>query len=118
MKFKTTLIHRCTVIHSGQITGQDPYGQDIYDDVKIENVSCRLDSLKNSRSPGETGTDYLTSYMLFFDADMKISMNMKVMDLKDKYGNSILPGEFITDQILPIYDRRKLHHFEVKLKQG
>lgn len=118
MRINSKLIHRCTLIHQGQVVGQDPYGQDVYGDMVVENVHCRLDSIVNDRSSEETGTDYLTDYKLFFDHATKLSMDMKVKDLKDKYGNEILPGTFITDEILPFYGRRKLHHFEVKLKRG
>lgn len=118
MRIKSKLIHTCSLVHQGQVIGQDPYGQDKYGDMVIENVPCRLDSVVESRSNEETGTEYLTSYTLFFDPGTKLSMDMKVKDLKDKYGDQILPGTFITDEILPFYTRNKLHHFEVKLKRG
>jgi len=118
MKFSTWLIHRCTIVHQNQKVGEDDYGQDIYENTIVENVPCRFDQLKTSRSPGETGTDYITSYVLFLDAETNISLDMKFQNIKDKEGNTVIPGEFIATEVFPMYGKRKLHHFEVNLKQG
>lgn len=118
MKFSTWLIHRCTVIHQNQKVGEDDYGQDIYENTEVENVPCRFDQLKSSRSSGETGTDYITSYVLFLDAETNISLDMKFQNIKDKEGNTVIPGEFIATEVFPMYGKKKLHHFEVNLKQG
>ncbi|USK72677.1 hypothetical protein [Peribacillus asahii] len=118
MRMKSKLIHRCTLVHKGQKVGADSYGRDIFGDVPEPNVYCRLDSVTDSRSQGDTGTDFLTSHMMFFAPDQELSMDMVVKDIEDKYGNVVLSGEFIADKIKPVYGRRKLHHFEVSLKKG
>lgn len=118
MKFRSLLIQRCTLIHRNQKTGEDDYGQDIYEDVEVNNIPCRIDQIRQAASYGQTGTDYLISNVLYLDKDMKVSMDMIVRDLKDKKGNVILEGSFVADAVLPVYDRSKLHHFEITLRKG
>lgn len=118
MRIKSKLIHRCTLVHKGQKIGADSYGRDIFGDVTESKVYCRLDSVTSSLSQGETGTDFITSHIMFFAPDQQVSMGMVVKDIQDKYGNIVFVGEFVAEKIKPFYGRRNLHHFEVSLKKG
>lgn len=117
MRFDRLLIHRCTLVKHGQVTGQDPYGRDIIEDVPIENVPCRLDQLQKRVSTDERGTDFITENVLFLSASQQVEPSMKVHSIKDLRGNDVVPGIFGIQNIKPIYGRIRLHHYEVTLQK-
>lgn len=117
MRFERHLIHRCTLINPGQVTGQDPYGRDIVEDVPIENVPCRLDQVKKRVSVDERGVDFIVEDVLFLPASQQIEPNMKVQDIKDLQGNVVASGIFTFQSINPIYGWVRLHHYEVALQK-
>ncbi|MGM9926031.1 MAG: hypothetical protein ACI35R_17435 [Bacillus sp. (in: firmicutes)] len=118
MKITTLLIHRCTIIYEDQVVGQDPYGQDIHDEKVVEDIHCRLDQLNYYQARGETGTDYVTEHILFLAPDVDISLSMRITDIKDKYGNQVIEGNFIVEKVNPKFGKRGVHHFELELKGG
>ncbi|RBN36031.1 hypothetical protein DMN50_37575, partial [Priestia megaterium] len=58
MRFERILTHRCTVVLTGQKTGETKYGKPIYSDVPIENVPCRADQIKRRASVDQYGVDF------------------------------------------------------------
>lgn len=117
MRFERRLIHRCTLVKPGQVIGQDPYGRDIYGDVPIENVSCRLDQMRKQVSVDGYGIDYIVENVLFLTASQAIEPSMKVQDIKDLQGNIVAAGVFSIQKINPAYGRVRLHHYEVTLQK-
>lgn len=115
--FRRLLIHRCTLIHPGQKTGEDEYGQDIISDVIDSNIICRVDQIRERPSRSETGTDYILTNVLFLPVEAVVSPDMRIQNIFDKSGNSVLTGEFTVLNINPIYDREELHHYEVSLQR-
>lgn len=97
--------------------GQDPYGRDIVEDVRIENVPCRLDQVKKRVSVDERGVDFIVEDILFLPASQIVEPNMKVQDIKDLHGNNVAPGVFSIQNISPAYGRVRLHHYEVTLQK-
>lgn len=117
MRFRTLLIHRCTLLTQGTIIGQDDYGRDIIGSGEIPDVPCRFDRIRQRAAADETGTDFIYDNILYFDKEFSITLESKIQDIKDKEGNPILLGSFSVLDILPIYDRSKLHHYEVTVQR-
>lgn len=117
MRFERHLIHRCTLVKPGQVIGQDPYGRDIYGNVSIPNVICRLDQMRKRVSTDERGTDFIVENVLFLAASQAIEPIMKVQDIKDLQGNIVSSGIFSIQNINPAYGRVRLHHYEVTLQK-
>lgn len=115
--FRRLLIHRCTLIHPGQKTGEDDYGQDIISDVSDINVACRVDSIRERPSTSDTGTDYILTNVLYLPSEAVVSLDMRIQDIFDKKGIPVLLGTYAASNINPIYDREKLHHYEVALQR-
>lgn len=117
MRFRTLLVHRCsllTILNSG---GTDEYGRDIINRVESMNVPCRFDQIRQRAVSDETGTDFLYDNVLYFDKDQEITLETEIHDIRDKEGNQVLPGSFSILSILPIYDRSKMHHWEVTVRR-
>ena len=117
MRFKKLLIHRCMVIREGPVKGRDPYGRDIRDQVKDHRVPCRFDQIKTALSFDQNGVDIITRNLLYFDHDVKIDINSKIEDVKDLNGNMILEGTYTIMDLLPIYRKDKLHHYEIEVQK-
>lgn len=115
--FKRLLVHRCTLIIQGKVTGRDPYGRDIIGESKEEDVSCRFDQIRIAISTDQYGNDFITRNMFFFDSDIDINMNTKIENVKDSKGNTVLEGSFSITDILPIYRGSDLHHYEVEVQR-
>lgn len=116
--FRRLLIHRCTLIHPGVKTGEDEYGQDIISDVTDVNIACRVDSIRERPSTSDTGTDFILTNVLFLPSEAVVSPEMRIENIFDKQGREVLIGTFIPLNINPVYDREKLHHFEVSLQRS
>lgn len=114
---KRLLIHRCTLIHPGQVTGTDDYGQDIISDVIDSNVSCKADQIRERSSVSDTGTDYILNNVLYLPAEAIVSPDMRIQDILDNKGIPVLIGTFRVLSYNPIYDRNALHHYEVSLQR-
>ncbi|KAB2328934.1 hypothetical protein F7731_23565 [Cytobacillus depressus] len=117
MRIRTLLIHRCSLLTQGQVTGQDPYGRDIIEKVEIVNVPCRFDQIRQRAAANETGTDFLFENIFYFDANPEISLVEEITNVTDKEGNPVLPGSFSVVNIVPVYGIKKLHHYEVAVKR-
>lgn len=115
--FRRLLIHRCTLITPGQVIGEDEYGQDIVSDVVDRGVACRVDQIRQRPSRDETGTDIILTNVLFLPSEVVVSPEMRIENILDKKGIPVLMGAFAVENILPIYDREKLHHYEVSLQR-
>lgn len=117
MRFKTLLIHRCSLLIAGAVTGVDDYGRDIIGTIESTNIPCKVDSIRQRASSDEAGTDFIFTNVLFLPPDQQIALDTKIIDVLDKQGNPVLQGSFVVQDILPIYDRSKLHHYEVTLQK-
>lgn len=117
MRFKKLLVHRCTLISEGVVIGRDPYGRDITDSKRDENVPCRFDQIKTVLSLDQYGADIIARNVLFFDSDIQIDMNSRIENVRDLEGNVILEGSFSIRDILPIYKGSELHHYEVEVQR-
>lgn len=116
MRFDRHLIHRCTLITPGVVTGKDKYNRDIIEDVVIINVPCRLDVVKKKVLNDQNGVDYVEIPILMFSRKQPINEGVKIRGVADKNGNSLLPGTFAIKSITPVY-RSILHHYEVELQK-
>ncbi len=116
MRFENLLIHRCTLINPGQVTGKDPYNRDIIEDVNIHGVHCRVDQIKRRLSNDTYGVDIIVENILYLSATQQINDSMKVTDLQDIEGKIVLPGTYKANNVNPIHGRIRLHHYEVTLK--
>lgn len=117
MRFKTLLIHRCTLLVPGEKVGEDEYGRDIIGTSEFNNVHCRVDQIRLRQMRDEAGTDFVLDNVLYLAADQLISLDTAITDIKDKKGNPVLQGSFSVESMNPIYDQLKLHHYEVALKR-
>ena len=117
MRFKKLLVHRCTLVSNGIVTGRDPYGRDITDSKRVENVPCRFDQIKTVLSFDQYGSDVVARNLLFFDSDVEIDVNTQIENVKDLDGNVILDGSFSIMDVLPIYRGSNLHHYEVEVQR-
>jgi hypothetical protein len=117
MRFRTLLIHRCSLLTQGQVIGEDEYGRDIYGTVEVANVPCRVDQSRVIAVSDEIGTDLIVEPVLIFDVDYGIAFGTEILEITDKEGNPVLQGSFSVMSILPIYDRSKLHHYEVTVRR-
>jgi hypothetical protein len=118
MRIKTLLIHRATLLVPGTENGTDDYGRPIYTDPTTREIRCRLDQLRVRTSTDEEGTDVVLDYVLYIAPDEKIVMGMSILNVIDEDGNVVADGTFTIQTIIPIYSRRKLHHYEVGLSRG
>lgn len=117
MRFKRLLIHRCTLVGEYSVIGRDPYGRDITESKKYEDVPCRFDQIRTILTTDQYGNDYVSRNIFFFDSDIKITMDSKIEDVKDKHGNQVLEGTYSIRDILPIYRGSDLHHYEVEVQR-
>ena len=117
MLFDRLLIHRCTLIGEGKVTGRDPYGRDIINKEEIFNVPCRFDQVKTALSTDQYGNDFITRNIFFFASDREIDPSMKIENVKDKTGKEVLEGSYSISDILPVYKGSKLHHYEVEVQR-
>lgn len=115
--FRRLLIHRCTLIHPGQIIGEDDYGQDIVSDVTDKNIACRVDQIRERSSTSDTGTDFILTNVVHLPGEVVVTPDMRIVDIYDDKGIPVLIGSFTVLNIHPIYDREKLHHYEVALQR-
>jgi hypothetical protein len=117
MNIKNMLVHRCTIVHQGTVIGQDDYGQDIYGDLLEANIPCFADRIHQVVSSDDIGDDVVQRNKLFLPNDIDVSMSMKIRDITDKKGNPVIPGSFITEEVNPLYTRRGLSHFELRIRK-
>lgn len=117
MRFRTLLIHRCSLLTTGTSEGTDEYGRDIISRIEHANVPCRLDQVQQGVVSDETGTDLVFQHLMFFDALHDITEETEIFNITDKKGNPVLPGSFFVKSIMPIFDRSKLHHYEVTVQR-
>lgn len=115
--FRKLLIHTCTLIIPGQKIGEDDYGQDIYSDEIKNKMPCRADEIRERPSTSATGTDFILTNMLFLPKEAEISPDVQIQDIIDKENNPVLIGTFGVMNIHPVYDRARLHHYEVSLQR-
>lgn len=117
MRFRTLLVHRCSLLTQGTVTGVDEYGRDIVQSIVHANVPCRFDEVRQRASSGDTGTDFIYENTLFFSDLYSIDLETKIENITDKEGNPVLPGSFSVKNILPVYKRSRLHHYEIKVQR-
>lgn len=117
MRFDRHLIHRCTLIKTGQVTGKDPYNRDLVADVPIFDVPCRSDQIKRRVSSDSNGTDIIVEDILLFGARQDVTEKMKIKNIVDQNDILVLPGVYSIQSIKPVHSRVRLHHYEVTLKK-
>ncbi|BFI99916.1 MAG: hypothetical protein PME_23520 [Priestia megaterium] len=117
MRFERILTHRCTVVLTGQKTGETEYGKPIYSDVPIENVPCRADQIKRRASVDQYGVDFITENILFVGPAQQIPSEAKIKDIQDLQGNIVLKGVYSPENVRPVYSRARLHHYEITLQK-
>lgn len=118
MRFKTLLIHRCDLTITGEKTGEDEYGRDIIGNIEKFDIPCKVDSIRQRASSDSTGTDFIYTNVLILPPDQMVTLETKINNVHDLQGNPVIQGSFVIQDILPIYDRSKLHHFEITLQKG
>lgn len=116
MKFEKLLVHRCTLVGKGKVTGRDPYGRDIVENITNKNVPCRFDEVRQSVSSDAYGNDFIYENILYF-GDIEISLSTEIKDIQDMKGNIILEGSYSISRLLPIYNRSKFHHWEATVQR-
>lgn len=117
MRFRSLLIHRCSLLTIMNTGETDDYGRDIVSRIEQINVPCRFDQIRERAVSDETGTDFILENVLYFDQDHDITMETEFLNITDKKGNPVIQGSFSVINIMPIYDRSKLHHYEVAVKR-
>lgn len=117
MSLRRLLIHRCTLVIPDQQTGEDEYGRPEYGDKGIEDVPCRADEVRHYISRDKNGADFLKENVLFLMSKNKLTNDMKVKDIKDKEGHDVMSGAYKLNEITPVYNSARLHHYEVTLKK-
>lgn len=117
MRFEALLIHRCTLIGKGEVVGVDPYGRDIIEESKREDVPCKFDEIRFTNAPDDTGNDFIYENTIYFDQDARITLDTKIRDVMDKQGNLILPGSYTITRAIPLYGGDSLHHWEVTIQR-
>jgi len=118
MRINHTLIHRATIRVPGEQTGKDAYGRPIYSSPTTREIKCRLDQLQVRTSIDAQGQDVIYSYILYVGPDEELNPNLKVLNVVDEQGISVIFGEFSILNIYPVYGRRNLHHYELQLSRG
>lgn len=119
MRIKRFFEHQCTLVNPGDVIDQDPYGRDIYSDDDIqEEVPCRVDQIRKRATQDEYGTDYVTQNMVFMAPETNVTNNSRIRDLVDGEGNPIITGEYKVQNVIPVYRRKRKHHYEVSLIEG
>ncbi|MEH7114503.1 hypothetical protein V7124_19380 [Neobacillus niacini] len=118
MRIKNLLIHRATLLIPGQQIGTDPYGRPTYGPPSTKSIECRMDRQQVRVSVDEEGRDVITSFVLFIGPDEKIDQNMRIYNVIDEKGNTVVFGTFDIEEIFPAYGRRNLHHYEVNVSRG
>lgn len=117
MRFKTLLVHRCSLLTTGEATGEDDYGRPIPSTVETINVPCRVDQVRERVVSGATGEDFILNNTLILGAEIPILLDTKVLEIKDLQGNPVLEGSFSIENINPFYKGQKLHHYEIALQR-
>ena len=118
MSFSRLLSHRATFhINTGDTGETDGYNHTPTTRQPVENVPCRVDRVKKTRSTDEKGTDFIYEHSLFCLPSAGLTEETRVTDIRDRAGNVILEGEFTVHNITPVYRRVTLHHFEAVLKR-
>jgi hypothetical protein len=117
MRFERNLIHRCTLVLTGQKIGETEYGKPIYGELPVEDVPCRAEQITRRVSRDQYGVDLITENILFLGADQQIPSNTKVRDIRDLKDRPVLEGIYTVEKAQPIYSRVRLHHYEVTLQK-
>lgn len=117
MRFKSLLVHRCSLLTAGETTGEDDYGRPIQGMVETINVPCRVDQVRERVVTGATGDDFILNNTLILGAKIPVFLDSKVLQIKDLDGNLVLEGSFSIEHINPFYKGQKLHHYEISLQR-
>lgn len=117
MRFKSLLVHRCSLLTAGETTGEDDYGRPIQSMVETINVPCRVDEVRERIVSGATGDDFILNNTLILGAKIPIYLDTKVLQIKDLQGVPVLDGSFSIENINPYYKGQKLHHYEISLQR-
>lgn len=105
------------MINPGVVTGTDPYGREIREDVPEPNVPCRADQITRRIATDANDSDVITQNVLFLSAERDVANNMKIQNIVDLDGNTVLDGSFTVEDINPVYARIRLHHYELTLQK-
>jgi hypothetical protein len=117
MRFERLLIHLCTISLPIDVVKKDPYNRPIYKERPTPDVPCRVDQIKRSVSVDTNGVDNIVDNVLFLSPTTQVNESMKITDIVDKDGNSVLFGTFKVESINSVQGRHRLHHYEITLKK-
>jgi len=117
MRFKTLLVHRCSLLTAGEATGEDDYGRPIQTTIETINVPCRVDQVRERVVSGATGDDFILNNTLILSAKIPIFLDTKILEIRDLEGAAVLEGSFSIENINPFYKGPKLHHYEIALQR-
>lgn len=117
MRFNRLLIHQCTLIQPGEVTGKDKYNKETRKEVTIPKCPCRLDKRNGAVSQDAYSKDFIQKDMLFLSPEKTISNSTRFKDIMDREGTFLLEGVYRPTAINPVSGRRKLHHYEIILEK-
>lgn len=115
--FKRLLIHRCSFIKRGVITGKDAYNRNIYEDVTIHDIPCRFDTVQKRVVNNDKNADIVEENILFVLPSNDIAASLQITNIRTQDAIPILAGTFTIEKLNPQYSRKKIHHFELELKK-
>ncbi|MCU5716667.1 hypothetical protein OCB69_16275 [Bacillus cereus] len=115
--FKRLLIHRCSFIKRGVITGKDAYNRNIYEDVTIHDIPCRFDTVRKRVVNNDKNVDIIEENILFVLPSNDIAASLHVTNIRTKDDIPIISGTFSVEKLNPQYGRKKINHFELELKK-
>jgi len=115
--FKRLLIHRCSFIKRGVVTGKDAYNRNIYEDVTIHDIPCRFDTVRKRVVNNDKNVDIVEENILFVLPSNDIATSLHVTNIRTKDDIPIISGTFSIGKLNPQYGRKKINHFELELKK-
>lgn len=116
MLFDETLIHTCEITLPGKVqVGEDSWGRPIYENHEPKTEKCRYNA-KKVYLKDTAGTEQVLEMKLFLLSETAIDPQMSVGNVQDDSGNLLTETNLEVDSIIPRYDDKTLHHYEVFLK--
>lgn len=117
-RFINLLTNTCTLTFPGVEVGRDKYNKPIFEDVPETDVQCRFDQKEEVVSRNEFGTQTVTKLTLFLLPTQHVDTKMIISNIRDKQGNLITDDTFAVANLGPQYNKVRLHHYEVTLRQS
>jgi hypothetical protein len=116
MSFRRLLTHSCTIVRTGQVTGEDPYGNPIKGTVPERNIPCRGSDIERRVTSDAYGTETVVENVLFLLPNQGFEEDSVITDIVDSRGNVVFEGTYKIASTKKLYRRSVLHHYELVLK--